>query len=198
MPRPRSKSREELIARAMPLFWRQGYHATSMDALVKATGVARGGIYADFEGKDGLFRACLEAYRKMVAGPAIELLQAEGAGVEAIKAYFDFFIAKHERNGMPGPGCFVANAMTEMAPHDPEIAEIVSAHNKALQKAFTQCLKNAQGESAKLSNKELKDLAEFLVTSSQGLWSYARSTRDIGSLRNFSDTLVGLLKARMS
>lgn len=198
MPRPRSKSREELIARAMPLFWRQGYHATSMDALVKATGVARGGIYADFEGKDGLFRACLEAYRQLVAGPAIALLHAEGAGIEAIRAYFDFFIAKHERNGMPGPGCFVANAMTEMAPHDAEIAEIVSAHNRVLQMAFLQCLKNARGESAKLSNKELKDLAEFLVTSSQGLWSYARSTRDIGSLRNFSDTLVGLLKARMS
>lgn len=181
----------------MPLFWRQGYHATSMDALVKATGVARGGIYADFEGKDGLFRACLEAYRQMIASPAISLLQAENAGLEAIKAYFDHFIAKHERNGMPGPGCFIANAMTEMAPHDAEIAGIVSAHNATLHKAFLRCLKNAQGASAKLSKAELEALAEFLVTSSQGLWSYARNATDIRSLRNFSQTLIGLLEARL-
>jgi TetR/AcrR family transcriptional repressor of nem operon len=51
MPRPRSKSRDELISSAMGVFWENGFNATSIEDLVVATGVGRGGIYSDFGGR---------------------------------------------------------------------------------------------------------------------------------------------------
>jgi TetR/AcrR family transcriptional repressor of nem operon len=69
--RPRSKQRDDLVISAMGVFWRQGFGSTSMADLVKATGVSRGGIYADFGGKEDLFLSCLGAYREQYIEPAL-------------------------------------------------------------------------------------------------------------------------------
>lgn len=197
MSRPRSRSRDELVASAMILFWKQGYGATSMEDLVAASGVGRGGIYADFGGKEALFLACLEAYTERFADPAIGLLAAGDDGLDAIGAYFDHFIALHEQRGMPGPGCFIANTMTELAPRNDAALRIVKAHSARLKSAFRDALMRAGGESgARLAPAELDGLAEFLVTSSQGLWSYGKSIDDVRVLKSFRDRLLDLLRAR--
>ncbi|MEM6902905.1 MAG: acetate--CoA ligase family protein, partial [Pseudomonadota bacterium] len=40
------------------------------------------------------------------------------ADLDAIAQYFETQISAAEQAGLPGPGCFVANAATEVAPHD--------------------------------------------------------------------------------
>jgi hypothetical protein len=40
-------------------------------------------------------------------------------------------------------------------------------------------------------------MAEFLVTSSQGLWSYGKSISDIRILKQFKFTLLELLRFRL-
>ncbi len=199
MPRPRLESREKLLPNAMMLFWKNGYHATSIDDLVKATSVARGGIYADFGGKGQMFQACLDLYRQEIAAPAIAILNSKHAGLDAIEGYFYHFIDMHRRHGLPGPGCFIANSMTEIAPHEDAIRTAVNAHSKDLHAAFLAALSHAGSRSnANLSQAPLNELALFLVTSSQGLWSYARSVTDISLLESYVRSLMDLLRSRFS
>lgn len=199
MARPRLKSREELVARAMPVFWEHGFAATSIDALVSATGVGRGGIYADFGGKQDLFLACLDAYRVRFTDPAIALLTSNEDGFAAIEAFFDFFIRLHAKHGMPGPGCFLANTMTEVAPHSDAVLAVVSGHAADLRGGFLQAVTRAAGAGgAVLSDSELDEIAAFLATSSQGLWSYGRSVLDIVELMRFKTALLKMLWSRLS
>lgn len=198
MPRPRSKSRGDLISSAMGVFWKKGFNATSIEDLVKATGVGRGGMYADFGGKKDLFLACLDAYRARLAGPAIQLLISDADGLKSIEAYFDYFIALHEKRGMPGPGCFIANTMTELAPDHAEALHIVNAHSAELKSAFAAALERAAGGSAaKIDADEISEIAEFLVTASQGLWSYGKSISDVRVLKQFKATLLDLMRLRL-
>lgn len=198
MPRPRSKSRDDLIFSAMGVFWHRGFNATSIENLVAATGVSRGGIYADFGGKEALFLACLEAYRARFADPAIQILASGTDGLDAIEAYFDHFIALHEKRGMPGPGCFIANTMTELVPHHADARRIVNEHSAELKSAFASSLKQAASTSGNsIDDIEIADIAEFLVTSSQGLWSYGKSISDVRILQRFKDTLLQLLCFRL-
>lgn len=69
----------------MRVFWERGYNATSMEHLVAASGVGRGGNHSDFGGKDALLLACLETYRQRFADPAIELLTANSSGLDTIE-----------------------------------------------------------------------------------------------------------------
>lgn len=198
MPRPRSKSRDDLISSAMGVFWENGFNATSVEDLVTASGVGRGGIYSDFGGKEDLFLACLEAYRARFADPAIQILTSGSSGLESIEAYFDYFITLHEKHGMPGPGCFIANTMTELAPQHADALRIVNEHSAQLKSAFAKAVKQAIGASGNHVDKvEIAEIAEFLVTSSQGLWSYGKSISEIRVLKRFKGTLLNLLYHRL-
>ncbi len=182
----------------MPLFWEKGFGATSMDALVGATGVGRGAIYSDFGGKEELFLAALERYRQRIADPAIALLTGTDDGMAAIRAFFDYFIGLHAKRGMPGPGCFIANSMTELAPHRPEVLTAVNAHGDALRAAFLVAVtRAARAFGSPLETDELVEIAAFLATASQGLWSYGRTVSDLGELERFKVALLKMLRSRL-
>ena len=50
MARPRQFDPEEVLDRSMHVFWKRGYHDTSVDDLVNATGVRPGSLYDAFQG----------------------------------------------------------------------------------------------------------------------------------------------------
>lgn len=198
MVRPRSKSRDELVDSAMWAFWKNGFASTSVEDLVHATGVGRGGIYTDFGGKEDLYLGCLAAYRAKYVDPALQLLDKGEDGLVSIEAYFDYFIGLHKKHGMPGPGCFLANAMTELAPHDEAVRNLVNQHAQDLRAGFRKALERAAiAHNSSLSAFEFDELAGFLVTASQGLWSYGRSIHDVGELERFKTALLHLLRHRL-
>lgn len=59
MGRPRAFSEFDVVASASAVFARRGFAATSVDDLVRATGVGRASLYGAFGSKDGLFQRCL-------------------------------------------------------------------------------------------------------------------------------------------
>ena len=59
MGRKRSFDDNAVLARAREVFLEHGYEGTSIDALVKATGLLRGSLYGAFGSKRGMFVAAL-------------------------------------------------------------------------------------------------------------------------------------------
>jgi TetR/AcrR family transcriptional regulator, transcriptional repressor for nem operon len=194
MPRTPAHSSDEIIYAAMLHFWQNGYHATSMDDLVTATGVNRHAIYSGIGGKSELYRRGFTAYRAAVVTPAFSAVEQVDAGLAAIGGYFEFQIARAEAAGLPASGCLVANATTETAPHDPQIADEVAAHNARLKAGFAHALAN---ENCQLPRDELETLADFLVVSAQGLWSMSRTVISAAPLRAHVSTILSLLHTRL-
>jgi TetR/AcrR family transcriptional repressor of nem operon len=142
---PRSKEFEPAVARerAMELFWRQGYHATSLDDLVSELGVQRYGIYSTFKSKQGLFLAALEHYLTSVVGALLHDLEQPDAGLAAIQAYFAR-MASIARTPAGLRGCLMCNTAVELAPHDQAVGVQVSAFLRRLEAAFGGAIANAQ------------------------------------------------------
>ena len=61
MARSRKFDIEVVLNSATEVFARQGYNGTSIDDLVKATGLLRGSIYKAFGSKRNMFAAALQA-----------------------------------------------------------------------------------------------------------------------------------------
>jgi len=194
MPRQKSHTKDDLVASAMHRFWQYGYEATSLDDLVKATGVSRHGIYSDVGNKERLYLASFEAYQILIVTPALEGLESADAGLAEIQAYFETQIALAESIGLPGPGCLAANAMTETAPHNKDVANQVDAHNARLTAGFLNALKTA---ATGLPMLEQKKLARFLTVTAQGLWSMSRTVGDAKQLREYVSTLMLLIEGRI-
>ena len=62
MGRPKGFSREEVLEKAMPVFWKHGFADTTLQELEQATGVNKSGLYTEFRDKEDLFVACLRHY----------------------------------------------------------------------------------------------------------------------------------------
>jgi AcrR family transcriptional regulator len=56
----KTRTREELIQAAERLFSRDGFHATSLDALADEAGYTKGAVYSNFASKEDLFFAVYE------------------------------------------------------------------------------------------------------------------------------------------
>jgi TetR/AcrR family transcriptional repressor of nem operon len=78
MARTRSYDRDTALDAAMHLFWRKGFHATSLKDLEQELSMKPGSIYAAFESKEALYALSMERYfersranlRHALAGPS--------------------------------------------------------------------------------------------------------------------------------
>jgi TetR/AcrR family transcriptional regulator, transcriptional repressor for nem operon len=198
MPRPKAHTHDDLISKSMMHFWRHGYDATSMDDLVRATGVSRHGIYAEASGKEGLFLACLNNYSETVVTPAFSVVEQSGADLSAVAAFFDYQIAAGERARLTSLGCLMANTMTEVAPRDPAVAKIVSGHNERLRSGFRVALENTTLQfPATRAPLALDNLAVALVVFANGLWSLGRSNATPTDMRGAAYEMIRSLHGRL-
>lgn len=183
----------------MHCFWQRGFAATSIDELVRTIGISRHSLYGDFGGKEELFVACLDTYSRDVVTPAFAQVEEERATLEAVAQYFEFQIARGEDAGFPGPGCLMANVMTEVAPHNPPIAAIVDTHNERLRHGFSKALQNtAKSQRTKLGNASTMSLATILVVFANGLWSMSRAVTSAAPLRSAVREQLRLIEQRIT
>lgn len=190
MPRPPSFTPDILAERALQHFWSHGFFASSMDDLVSATGVSRHGIYATFGDKKGLFLACFDRYQHSVVTPAFEVVEKTDADLASIASYFERQIVFGEASGLPGPGCFVTNSATEVAPTDTEIMNQVKRHNDRLKHGFTSAL---QSSLSTVKASTVADLAQMTVVFTNGLWTLSRSVDNADILRRSVKNFLQLL-----
>ena len=95
-----------------------------------------------------------------------------------------------------GEGCLLGNTLVELGPHDAEISEVVKAHYDRLTNGFHNALANETSRTAE--DLEIWELASFLAISVQGLWSYARGTDSIDSIKKKAETLLELLELKLA
>ena len=62
MGRPKNFSREQVLEKALPVFWKHGFADTKVEDLEKATGVNKSGLYSEFSSKEEIFIESLKHY----------------------------------------------------------------------------------------------------------------------------------------
>lgn len=144
MARPRQFDPDELLDRSMHEFWAHGYRNTSVDDLVRATGVRPGSLYNAFPGgKRGLFLETLHRYSNLVVPEKLGALERPGAGLPELRAYFDGLV--QDLSTPEGRiGCLMVNSAVELAAEDSEVGELVSGHMSRLERNAERALRNAK------------------------------------------------------
>lgn len=193
MPRARRFSSEQVVEFALPMFWRGGFEATSMDELVRRTGVSRYALYSAYPDKRALLLAILGRYRQDIVDPAFDRVERTGSGLAEIAGYFEIQIAGAEAAGLPGPGCLIGNLAASEATRDPEMATAVQAHLDRLRAGFATALAGAGA-----TVEQAEQWAALLVVTAQGLWSVSRSTTDAAMLRRPVAALIDLIRRSLS
>lgn len=125
MPKTVQFDIDDVLTRAMQVFWRHGYRATTMRALADATGIQAGSIYNTFGGKRGLFLKALSHYDRVHREVPLAELAAWPSPRRAVMAAFEGAVAAVLEHGSQD-GCMEVNLALELSPHDEEVAVLVA------------------------------------------------------------------------
>ena len=128
MGRPKNFSREEVLEKAMPVFWKHGFADTSLQELERATGVNKSGLYTEFRDKEDLFVACLRHY--LESQEKRGFLTREPLGWKNIET----FLKNGPLNKGEQQGCFSVNSMREFAILPDEAYGVITENRALLQR----------------------------------------------------------------
>jgi AcrR family transcriptional regulator len=120
MGRTKNFSREGVLEKALPVFWKYGFADTSLQELEKATSVNKSGLYSEFADKGDLYLESLRHYLRKRQKE--ELLTAKPLGWKNIERFLKLGPCSLEGQ----KGCFSVNSMNQFAVLPPAAQEIVS------------------------------------------------------------------------
>ena len=90
-PAQEQQRREQILAAATVCFARQGYHATSMDDVVRQSGLSVGAIYTYFPSKEELFLALGDRRTEQTLSYLNELFRRPGPIADKSREAVDYF-----------------------------------------------------------------------------------------------------------
>ncbi len=180
-----------VLEKAMHAFWERGYESLSIEDLVQATGIGRGSLYGTYTDKHSLYLAALERYIASVKAQTTALLDQGGTLHEVLQRLFQAQL--DALLGDPAHrGCFLTNASLEVAPHDPEVNEIVQLAYQDLEEGLYRLLIKAQIAGEITWKDDPHQLARFLVATLVGIRVLARGQQDRLVLQDIVKTALSV------
>jgi len=198
MGRKRAFDLDEVLEKAMNLFWQQGYSATSMNELEQTLGINKFSIYNSFGNKHSLFMQCLDRYYQQRFSLMLSCLTLNVNGLSNIQLFFDTLVMVLTSQPIK-IGCFLTNTSLEIGPKDPDIQQRITDSYDSLENGFYQCLLAAKDLQEIDADLPLHNAAHSLLITTQGLLTVGRNCNDPTQLTNTAHFVInGLKKTRQT
>jgi TetR/AcrR family transcriptional regulator, transcriptional repressor for nem operon len=192
MARHKEFDRDEVLHKAMEVFWSRGYEATSIQDLVKYMGINRQSLYDTFGDKHALYLQALDRYREVEGRKVLELLERPGSVKKTLRQFFEGVVERalcdEQRRG-----CFMGNATSELAGRCKETAARTCSNMAATEGAFYRMLQRGKKEGELERVRDLRAVARFLYSSLQGLALMAKATRDRKTMEDVVKVTLSVL-----
>ena len=192
MVRAREFDPATALAKAVDVFADKGYSETSMEDLVRATGVSRYGIYGTFGNKREFFEQALERYADNIGRQAFLRLLEPGASLEHIRELFMMRIAD-TCDADRAKGCLFVHTAMELAAHDTELKDVLQKFMKGMSKAFAVGLESARERGEVRQDLDLRKAGMYLTTTLFGLAVMARTGFPRETLHGIVDSALASL-----
>jgi TetR/AcrR family transcriptional regulator, transcriptional repressor for nem operon len=174
MARTKDFDENEVLTRAMNLFWSRGYGATSMEDLVNELGISRSSLYDTYTDKHTLFIKALGNYQHMGAEKIKEIAAHPGSAKDTVKKLIELSIGGF-LDGKHRKGCFLVNAGVEVAPHDKEVNNLVCRNDQEMEEVFYQVIQKGKKKGEIKNPRDARSLARFIFNTVKGLQVTSKS-----------------------
>lgn len=192
MGRPREFDEAQALELAIQCFWEHGYEGTSVRDLAEKMDLTTASVYNAFGDKRSLYRRSLERYVDMTVVDRIRRLEGNMPPRQAIAAFFDELIDRSLED-TARKGCMLVNSALEMAPHDPELREVVAEVLARIESFFRRCAQAGQRDGTITLAQPAVDLGRMLLGVQVGLRVLARARPEPALLRGMVRASLALL-----
>src|SRR6187397_1142673 len=180
--RPRAYQPEIALGKALDLFRKGGFAATSLDDLSAATGMNRPSLYGAFGDKRELYIKAYQRYRADAAAAMIGIFRDQQPIRQRLGRIYavalDIYLS-----GDAGPrGCFTLVTAASEAVADPDIRAMVQEGLTGMDKAFAACFRRAKEKGELSDNADPAVLAQLASATLHSIAVRARARTPRGEL----------------
>ncbi|GAB2982177.1 TetR/AcrR family transcriptional regulator [Mucilaginibacter puniceus] len=185
MARTKDFDENEVLNKAICLFWHKGYNGTSMQDLVDGLGISRSSLYDTYGDKHTLYLKALESYEQSAGSELSRILTGAKSAKEKLKQLMEW-VVYNLVNDKDHKGCFMVNAKIETAGTDPDVYAVVCRSEQQVIDAFYKTIKTGQDKGELTNKQDAHTLANFMVNTVNGMRVTAKSTTD----KSFFDDII--------
>jgi len=161
-------TREHLIDVGLGLMHQNGYNATGLSDILKASDVPKGSFYHHFDSKEDFAAAALERYTTHEREHAIAVLRdLKMPPLQRLKRYFSDLVKTQGQKGRI-PGCMMGRFSLEMAAESPLLRKQLSATFALWQHKVAAAIQEAVERKELPADTDAESLAGFLLNSWEG------------------------------
>ncbi|MGA5895225.1 TetR/AcrR family transcriptional regulator [Streptomyces venetus] len=195
MARPRQFDEQNAVTSATELFWRRGYHATSVRDLGDELKLTPSSLYRTFTDKHTLFLRALDHYRATESTQARQRLDASDRPVREVLREWMLWLVTCPADGTTGRGCFVVNTATELGTTDDQVHERTEAAFTVTRQALHAVLAEGRERGELSADLDIDGAVELLFTTVLGLRVRERAGHDLERLTTAIDLAIRALGA---
>ena len=184
MARPREFDRDGAVERAMSVFWRKGYAATSTDDLLRAMNIGRQSMYDTFGDKRRLYLDALQQYNADSVADVIANLNTASSPLTGLEAALIAFASRPAHQS--GLGCMGVASICEFGRSDREVALLNEAAARTLHSAFERRVAEAKAAGEVAGDLDVRTAAEFIQATLAGIKVAARGGAAAETLKSIA------------
>jgi AcrR family transcriptional regulator len=188
MARPKEFDDEKALRKAIGLFCRRGFAATSTDELMRVMDVGRQSMYDTFGDKRALFLKALETYVTESVQSINAELEKPGSALSAVRNALVAFAGRNDLSS--AEGCMGLNAISEFGQRDADVTRITRKAASVQRQTLMRVLTRAKKQGDLSSDADLDTMADFFESTLAGIRMAAKAGKSRQALRNVA-TLAG-------
>jgi len=192
MPRGKLFDETEVLEKAMNLFWKKGYYATSIQDLVNHLGINRASLYDTYGGKKKLFESAFNHYKDSNTNIIKQFLSTQPDVKVGFKKLFKMAI-KQSRTDTESKGCMVVNTTIEFIPNEQDFLPLIVDNKKQFVRIFQEYLKLGVEKGQISKDKNLAAIATLFFTFYNGLRVVTKIDFNANVFSKSVDSLLSIL-----
>jgi TetR/AcrR family transcriptional regulator, transcriptional repressor for nem operon len=186
MGRPMTFDAEEVVDKAVAIFWRQGFAATTPQNLVDELGIGKGSLYNTFKSKHQLFRLAMHRYSARRVAGLTEDLDGPGPVRPKLREAMQTLagVGEHQL------GCLIVNSVAELGSSDEAVGEVAKDLFGRIEESFRAAIERGQASGELISGRDPRDAASALLAVVIGTNVLAKTGRDPAHLSRLLDAAL--------
>jgi AcrR family transcriptional regulator len=171
-------TRQNIIEKSMQLFSVKGYFNTSIDSIVKVTGLTKGGLYGHFHNKQEIWYAVYDECVKLWKSIVLQGVRDIPDPLARIEKVIENSLKNYLGAGVFEGGCFLCNALVDLAGQSPTMSNHVLKGFQGFGKLLRLWLEEAEQQGMLQDGLKLDEIAHFIVISLNGAAPLYAASKD--------------------
>ena len=176
------QTRQKIIEKSLQLFSVKGYFNTSINDILEATELTKGGLYGHFSSKEDIWYAVYDEAVEIWKRCVFKGIRDNSDPLERIERFIENDMRDYLGGEVFDGGCFFLNMLVELSGQSATMSRQILRGFVRLSKLLRTWLEEADRSGVLKDGLDLKETANFILISLNGAAALYISSRDTSIL----------------